>query len=124
MSIDRFLKLLAYSWLAALLIIVCKDEDPETLTQVVFASEQRNVLENVGEIEIEVRLNRPAPQATTLHYSLGGTARRRSGSSSDGDYEITNNPGKIEISQGSTRAILKIKILDNSIIDDDRSIRI
>lgn len=124
MSVTRTLRFVLSLWLAALLIIGCKDEDPKPLTQVVFASEQRNVLENVGEIEIEVRLNRPAPQATTLHYSLGGTARRRSGSSSDGDYEITNNPGKIEISQGSTRAILKIKILDNSIIDDDRSIRI
>jgi hypothetical protein len=104
----------------------CKDDDPPVKPKVSVSAATMTVKESDGTIEVEVTLDKPAPKDISIEYSLGGTAVDRATVSANQafDYEITEDPGEINIDKGQSKGVIKIDLNSDAFIEDPEVIEI
>ncbi|MBT1697840.1 hypothetical protein KK083_13185 [Fulvivirgaceae bacterium PWU4] len=104
----------------------CKDDDPPVKPKVSVSAATMTVKESDGTIEVEVSLDKPAPKDISIEYTLDGTAVDKATISGNQayDYEITEDPGEINIDKGQSKGVIKIDLLSDSFIEDPETIEI
>ena len=97
----------------------CKDDDdPFVPAKLSVADETLTISENGGTVEVELILDKAAPAAFTVEYSLGGTA------TSPADYSVVGREGEIDFPQGATSVVIEIEIENDAIYEGNETIEV
>ena len=96
----------------------CKDDEPYVKPNLTVSNETLTVAEGAGTVQVEFVLDKGAPEAFTVEYSLRGTAI------SPADYTIVGKEGEVEIAVGETSAIVQIQIVSDAIYEGNETIEI
>ena len=102
----------------------CKEDEPFVKPKLSFAVSTLTVNEADDIIEIEVVLDKPAPEDITIDYSLDGTALDKVTSGDSYDYEILSDYLEIQIDKGETTGIIEIQLYSDLEIEDPELIDI
>ncbi|WP_158413239.1 Calx-beta domain-containing protein [Baaleninema simplex] len=86
-------------------------EDDEPLVSIVANS---NPAEPGTDGEFEIQLDKPAPQAFSIAYSIGGTA------TNNDDYEALS--GSVSVAPGDTSATILVEVFDDPELDPDETV--
>lgn len=112
------------SWIPSVMIIAglifvssCKD-DEKPKAKISFESEESELYESDGTIDISIVLDRAASETIVLSYSLAGTADKLT--SSAGDYDI-NPDGTVTIAKGESEATIEIEAFEDDEFEVDLS---
>lgn len=103
----------------------CKDDEP-TKYQLTFAEATKTINEADGEVEIEIKLDKPAPADITIDYTVSGSAiefERAKTEQVDPDFGI-EDVGKIQIDKGESSATISLFIYTDELIEEDETITI
>jgi len=97
-----------------LVLSSCKDDDGEPAKpQLSFSTSSLTLSEDDGPLEIEVELDKPAPEDLVIEYELSGTAYddiRADQEEVGADFEIIDGEyGEIEIAKGETTGTITIQ---------------
>lgn len=96
----------------------CKDDEPFVKPNLSVASATLTVGEAAGTLQVEVILDKGAPQDITIEYGLGGSAL------SPADYTVVGNEGEVDIAKGATSGIIQLQIVSDAIYEGDETIEI
>ena len=96
----------------------CKDDEPFVKPKLSVGTEAVTISEAGGTASVEIVLDKAAPTAITVEYSLGGTAV------SPADYSIVGTEGEIDIPQGETSATIQITIVNDAVYEGNETIEI
>jgi hypothetical protein len=102
----------------------CKDDEPEKFN-LTFASATGSAKESDLEIQIEIKLDKPAPEDITVKFKLSGTALDdvRADTENDyADYEVDGDYDKVVIAQGEISANITLIPYSDDVIEDDETI--
>ncbi|MBL7858365.1 MAG: hypothetical protein JNM57_11805 [Cyclobacteriaceae bacterium] len=104
----------------------CKDDEPFVKPKLSFKLKTQTVKESDGTIEVELILDKPAPEDIIIDYSLDGTALDKvaAGSNGDYDYEILGDYLEVEILKGETSGFIQLKLYSDLDIEDPEKIEI
>jgi hypothetical protein len=123
---QKLLTLLASVSVMAVLTIgfsSCKDddEDPKNAT-LTFSTDSKTVAEGETSVKANLVLDGPAPSDLIVEYEIDGTATRKIGSATNGDYEVVGSVGEVEIAQGETTAQIELNILTDNALEQNETI--
>ncbi len=102
----------------------CKDDEPEKFTLKV-SNPTQAAKESDFSIEIEISLDKPAPEDITVKFKLTGTAYddvRAQAENEYADFEVDGDYDKIVIAKGETSATIKLTPYSDSDLEDDETI--
>jgi hypothetical protein len=105
----------------------CKDDEPIVKPKLSFAQSTVTVSESSIPIEVEVVLDKPAPEDITITYTLGGSAIDRitgDANNINSDYEITSDYLEVEIKAGETTGIIEITLYSDFAFENTEAINI
>jgi hypothetical protein len=106
----------------------CDDDEPSPPPQLSFAVSELTVKESDANLNLEIVLDKPAPEDIVIEYSIKGTARESvtAGSAQlPADYEIVSDYLEAEIKQGETTAVIEIDLYSDTDMEvDDETIEI
>jgi len=107
-----------------LVLSSCKEDEPSVPAQLSFSQTEMTVNEADGVIEIEIVLDKPAPEDIEITWELDGTALDKVSSSSNYDYEITSDYLETVIEKGETTGIIEIQLYSDLADEIDETIEI
>ena len=111
----------------ALGISACsKDEEPVKYN-LTFSQSTLTAVESDATIEIEIELDKPAPEDIKVDFELSGTAFdniRAEVNDEYTDFIIDGDYGEIEIKKGETSAVIKLIPLSDDQIENDETIEL
>jgi hypothetical protein len=124
---QKLLTLLASVSIVAVLAIgfsSCKDDEEEPKNaNLTFSTTSKTVDEGETNVKANLVLDRAAPADLIVEYELSGSATRKIGAATNGDYEIVGSVGEVEIAKGETTGAIELNILaDNSLELDEKII--
>jgi hypothetical protein len=96
----------------------CKDDEPFVKPNLSVASATLTIGEAGGTLQVEVVLDKGAPEDITIEYDLGGTAI------SPADYTIVGQEGEVEIAKDQTSGIIQIQIVSDALYEGDETIEV
>ncbi|MDZ7647605.1 MAG: hypothetical protein U5K54_10765 [Cytophagales bacterium] len=102
----------------------CKDDEPEKFN-LTFASATGSAKESDLEIQIEIKLDKPAPEDISVKFQLSGIALddvRADAENDFADYEVDSDYDEIVIAQGETSATITLIPYSDDVIEDDETI--
>ncbi len=103
----------------------CKDDEPVKYS-LTFSKSTLTADESDDIIEIEIKLDKPAPEKISIDYELTGTAfdniRAQTTLNEDADFAVEGTYGEIAIKKGETSAILKLIPFSDDYLEDDETI--
>jgi hypothetical protein len=103
------------------------DKEPEAKAQLSFSVAEKTVNEADGTVEIEVTLDKAAPEDFTIEYEWSGTAYEKASphpTTGAYDYEILEDAGELEMEEGETTAIIQIKFYSDLAWEDSETINL
>jgi hypothetical protein len=91
-----------------------------------FSEATKTVKESDESIDITMTLDKPAPEAISITYELGGTAKDKvsAGTTSAFDYEITSSYLETKIKKGESTGTITVKLYSDFGLEDDETIEI
>ncbi len=111
-----------------LFISSCDNDDDEPQEYLLsFSETSLSGKESDAVIEVEIRLDQPAPEDITVKYSLAGTAFDDVTADAEeeyADYEIDGDYEEVEIKEGESSAIITIVPYSDDFYEDDETIEI
>ena len=106
----------------------CKDDEPVAPAKLSFAESEITINEYDGVIEIEIVLDKPAPEDMTVEFSLDGTALDLVAADelqTLHDYEVLGDEYlELEIAKGETSGVIEIELVNDFLYEDDETIKI
>jgi hypothetical protein len=105
----------------------CKDDEEPVKPKMSFATTAMTVNEADGIVEIEVVLDKPAPEDFKLEFSLGGTADEEVAIGEDEapDYKLNGDDYlELEFEKGATSGIIELQLYSDAFIEEDEVIEI
>jgi hypothetical protein len=103
------------------------DEKPAAKPVISFAESEATINEADGTIQIEVTLDKPAPERIIIDYDLEGTAYEKTDpnpNTGSYDYEVLTDLGEVKINKGETTGIIEIKFYSDGFIEADETLNI
>jgi hypothetical protein len=104
----------------------CKDDDDEpTKYQLTFKQATSTTVEDAGDIEVELNLDKPAPEDITIKYKLTGTAydaERAEEEETYSDFVVDGEYEEVEIQKGETSGAIKLKLYSDDFLEDPETI--
>lgn len=91
-------------------IIITASSDPVTAS---FATASSSVVESAGVVSLQVQLDRPAPQAISLAYTVGGTAEL---------FHAVVASGPLQIAAGQSTGSIAVAVIDADGWDPARNV--
>lgn len=107
---------------AAVFLSSCKEDEEPVRVTVNFNEPSLAVAEGDQNIKATIILDKPAPEDILVEYDLGGTATRKVGTISTGDYELVGTVGRITIRQGETSADIVFNIVTDAVFEGEEKI--
>jgi hypothetical protein len=106
----------------------CKDDDDEpTVYQLTFAESTSTVNEDDGDIEVELKLDKPAPKDVTIKYTIGGTAydtERAEDEEVSADFYVDGEYEEVVIKEGESSGVIKLGLYSDDALEDPETIEI
>lgn len=112
----------------AFVLTSCKDDAPSPPPQLSFGVKEMTVKESDANFNVEVKLDKAAPEDVEITYSIKGTARESVQAATDkkpADYKIVSDYLKVTINKGETTGIIEIDPYSDSDLElDDETIEL
>jgi hypothetical protein len=125
-TMQKLLTLLSTVSVMALLTIgfsSCKDDENEPSNATLeFSTAAKTVAEGEQSVKANIVLDNPAPVDVIVEYEISGTATRKIGSATNGDFEIVGTVGEVEIAKGATSAEIELNILSDNSLESEETI--
>jgi len=105
----------------------CDKDDEPTKYALSFSDTELTAKESDLTIEIEVTLDKPAPEDVTVKYKLEGSAFddiRAGAQDEDADYTVEGDYEEIEIKEGETSAKIVLIPFSDEFVEEDETIEI
>jgi hypothetical protein len=113
--------------LVVLGISSCGDDTPAVKPKLSFSESSMTVNEADGLIEVEIVLDKPAPEDVTISYELSGDAYdaiRADIEDELTDFEVVGEYEEVVIEKGETTGVIQLQLYADFLIEDSETIEI
>ena len=100
----------------------CSKDDPIPRPKVSFENSTDAFGEKDGAVSVNVILDLPAQEDITVEYDVNGTALEGSPSTTNTDYQITSDAGKVKIRKGQVLGAIELKLKSDGVYEGDETI--
>lgn len=107
-----------------MIISSCDKDEPYVKPKLSFAATTLTAKESDANLEIQVVLDKEAPDDITIDFTLSGTAVDdvTAGTTQPSDYEVVSDYGTVQILKGETTGIIELDLYSDFLFEDDETL--